>query len=480
MARIAFLHKSPQEYLGVLSLCAYVEEKGHEVEIFILSLEGKHFWDKIKEFKPDFVGLSAVVGNHIDCYRLARAAKDRLGVGTIFGGPYASYYPDCIEREEIDVLIRGEGEEALMDFLNAYDRNEDYSHIPNLWMKRNGATISNPVRPFETDLNRYPIPDRIYYYKYATLREAYYKFFVTGRGCPYNCYFCFNQEFRRLYNFKGGIVRRYSPEHVIQELIQCKEKYPLKRVCFADDIFTIQKQWLTQFLPLYKKEIGVPFSCHCRADMDNEDIVRLLRENGCDYVMVGLESGNPRVRNEILGKKISNERFYRAAELLHKYGIRIRAYNIMGSPTETLKEALETMELNSRAKIDYPTCALFQPYQGTKTDAIAKELGYLDKNFSLEDLVGSYDFGSYLNQPEIEEVKRAHKLFYIGARHHRWIPLIRKVVRYNLGPIYTLIYLLTSFIRYMHESGDSFLHTVVIGLRYFVTKVLKREDRMLD
>lgn len=455
-------------------MCAYIKKKGHEVDVFIQSEEGRHFWDKIRSFNPDWVGLSAVAGNHIDCYKLAQEAKARLNVKTVFGGPYASFYPDCIRREEIDVLIRGEGEEALMDFLDAYDNNEDYSKIPNLWTKRNGSVISNPVRPFETELDKYPVPDRVYYYKYRKLREAHYKYFLTGRGCPYNCYFCFNQEVRKLYNHKGGFVRRYSPEHVLQELALCKDRYPLRRVCFSDDIFTVQQKWLEQFLPLYKKEIRVPFSCHVRADTTNEDIIRLLSENGCDYVMVGLESGNPRVRNEILGKNISNKQFFRTAELLHKYGIRIRAYNIMGSPTETLEEALQTMELNSRARVDYPSCVLYQPYQGTKTDAIAKELGYLDKDFSLEDLVGSYDFKSFLNQPEIEEIKRAHKLFYIGARNHKRIPLIRKVVRYNLGPIYTLIFYATFFRRYTRESGDNFLNTVLIGVRYF-----KRSARRL-
>jgi len=480
MARLAFLHKSPNEYLGVLSLCAYIKEKGHEAGVFILSEEGKYFWDKIKEFKPDWVGLSSIVGNHMDCFRLARAAKDKLGVGTIFGGPYASFYPDCIKREEVDVLIRGEGEEALMDFLNAYDNNKDYSQIPNLWTKRNGSFISNPVRPFETDLDKYPIPDRIYYYKYPKIREAHYKFFMTGRGCPYNCYFCFNQEFRKLYDYQGRHVRRYSPEHVLEELISCEEKYPLKRICFADDIFTIQQKWLVQFLPLYRKEIGVPFSCNVRADIVDEDIVRLLRQSGCDYVQIGLESGNLRIRNEILGKKFSNEQFYRTVELLHKYGIRIRTFNIIGSPTEILEEALETLELNSRAKIEYPTCALYQPYQGTKTDAIARELGYLDNNFSMDDLTGSVYTKSDLNQPEIRELERVQKLFYIGARNHKWIPLIRKIVRYNLGPIFTLIFLITFFIRYMRESGNSFLNTVIIGIRYFTINKSKWLGRILD
>jgi len=466
MARIVFLHDSPFEYLGVLSLSGYLKEKGHEIEVFISSEEGKHFWDKVREWKPDWVGLSSIAGTHQECYRLAKEAKKKLDIGTVFGGPYVSYYPDCIKRDEVDVLIRGEGEEALVDFLDAYDKGEDYSRIPNLWTKKNGQVVSNPVRPFEHNLDKYPIPDRSLYYKYPFVRRAHFKYFMTGRDCPYNCYFCFNQEFRRLYNVGAYALRRHSPDHVMEELRRCKVSFPLKRVCFNDDIFPINKEWLAEFLPQYKKEIAVPYTCNVHASMVNEDVARLLGESGCDHVMLGLEAGNPRVRRDILGKKFSNKQFYKAADLLHKHGVRIKTYNIMGSPTETLDEALETMELNSKAKVEFPWCGIYHPLPGTRTEEIAREVGALDPNFTMEDAYGSVFQESHLNQPEIKEIVRAQKLFYIGARNHKWIPLIRKIVRYNLGPIYTGIFFLTYFIRYMRESGHSFFSTLIIGFKH--------------
>jgi radical SAM superfamily enzyme YgiQ (UPF0313 family) len=387
-------------------------------------------------------------------------------VGTVFGGPYASYYPDCIEREEVDVLIRGEGEEALVDFLDACDKGEDYTQVPNLWTKRNGAIISNPVRPLEKNLDKYPIPDREIYYKYAHIRKSQFKYFMTGRDCPYNCYFCFNQEFRKLYNLKGYPLRRHSPERVLDELRLCKATYPLSRVCFNDDIFPINKHWLAEFLPTYKKEIGAPYTCNIHASMVNEEVARLLGDSECHHVMLGLEAGNPRVRREILGKKFSNEKFLEACDLLHRYGVRIKTYNIMGNPTETLEEALETMELNSRGNVEYPWCGIYHPLPGTRTEEIAREEGCLGQNFTLEDSFGSVFLASHLNQPDIRKVQRVQKLFYIGARNHRWIPFIRKVVNYRLGPIYHLIFLFTYFIRYRRETGTGFLKMVIIGFKH--------------
>ncbi|TKJ40134.1 hypothetical protein CEE37_10385 [candidate division LCP-89 bacterium B3_LCP] len=466
MARLVFLHETPFEYLGVLVLSGYLKEKGHDIEVFVASEEGKHFWDKVREYKPDWVGFSSIASIHHECYRLAKAAKKELdGIGTIFGGPYVSYYPDCIKREEVDVIIRGEGEEALLDFLNAHDEGEDYSSIPNLWTKKNGAVISNPVRPLESNLDKYPVPDRDIYYKYNYLRKTQFKYFMTGRDCPYNCYFCFNQEFRKLYGLKSYPMRRHSADRVMDELHLCKEKYPLQKVCFNDDIFPINKAWLNEFLPRYKKEIGIPYSCNIHTNMVNDDVAQLLGQSGCDHVMLGLEAGNPRVRREILGKKFSNEQFYKAADTLHKYGVRIKTYNMMGCPTETLDEALETMELNSRAKVEYPWCGLFHPLPGTRSEQIAREKGLIKESFTLEDSKGSVFLESHLDQPDIKKIQRAHKVFYFGARNHRLIPLIRKLVQFRLGYVYNIIFLMTYLIRYMRETGNSFFNTFLMGIK---------------
>ena len=90
----------------------------------------------------------------------------------------------------------------------------------------------------------------------------------------------------------------------------------------------------------------------------------------------------------------------------------------------------------------------------------------MSKDYSVDEMQGSVFHHSFLKQPEIREVARIQKLFYIGARNHKWIPLIRKIVRYNLGPIYTGIFFLTYFIRYMRESGHSFFSTLIIGFKH--------------
>lgn len=467
MASFLFLHGSPFEYPGVLYLSAYLKEKGHNVEVLVKSGEGRNFWDKAREFRPDWVGLSSIAGLHHESYNIAREARDKLGVGAVFGGPYPTYYPQCIQREEVDVVIQGEAEEALVDFLDTCDRGEDWTTLPNVWTKRNGKIISNPVRPLESNLDKYPIPDRSVYYKYPYLRCAFEKQFMSGRGCPYSCYFCFNYEFRRIYNIKGKTaLRRHSPERMLEELGRCKAAFPMKQICFNDDIFITDMEWLEKFLPRYSKEIGIPFSCQARVEMVNEDVARILGESCCHHVMIGLESGNRRVRGEIMGKKFSNAQFCKAAEYLHKYGILIKNYNILGCPTETLEEAFETLEVNVKAKIKLPWCALYTPVPGTKTDAIARELGILDKDFSLDELEGSIFKRSLLKQKDIRKIERLQKLFYLGVMNKWLIPFIRKIVHYNLGPLYSLVFFISTFLRFLRESRYDLTMVIRMGIKH--------------
>lgn len=466
MASILFLHSSPFEYPGVLCLSGYLAQKGHRVEVLVRSCEGRYFWDKARAFKPDWLGFSTVICLHHESYRLAREARKELGAPTIFGGPYVSYYPQAIEREEIDILIRGEAEEALLDFLDAHDHGYDYSSLPNVWTKRNGSIISNPVRPLEPHLDKYPIPDRHIYYKYSELRHMHSKQFMSGRGCPYNCYFCFNQAYRTLYAVKGKeIIRRHSYERVLEEVGRTQASFPLERVCFNDDIFVFDLEWLEKFLPRYRREINVPFECQVRVEMVNNDVARLLGENCCHHVLMGLESGSPRVRHEILGKKFSNQQFLRAVDMLHRHGVKVTTYNMLGCPTETLDEAIQTVKINADARVDYPWCSLYMPLPGTQAEGFARQKGLVPANFTADDLTGSIFYRSVLQQPQIREIERVQKLFYVGVSYPRFIPAIRKLAHVNLGPLYEVIFLGTHFLKNLRESEANIFRMLWLGIK---------------
>ena len=466
MSRLLFLQEVAFEYVGVMCLSAYVKSKGHGCDILIESEEGKDFEAKIREYKPDVIAFSAMTGFHNHYLQIAERVKEILNVPIVFGGPHATFFPEVIEHPAVDVVCRGEGEEALTDLLDAVDKGVGFTDIPNLWVSSNGKITRNDVRCGEDNLDAYPPADRSIYYKYKYLRNYPTKPFITGRGCPYLCSFCFNRDFNQMYKGKMKVLRRISPEKVIDEVLDCKSKYPLHRIFFNDDIFIMQKDWLEEFGPLYREKVGIPYACNVRANLVTEDIVKLLKESGCYLVMWGIESGNEKRRNEILHKNISNEQVRKAAALFRKYSIKMKSFNIMGSPGETLDEAVETVKLNAEVKIDYPWCSILQPYPRTKIAEIAMEQGVLVTDYSLDDMEKSFFSGSVFNQPDIKRIERLQKLFYLGVKLPGLIPFFKWLTKYPLGIVFKLLFGVSFLYRFMREVDIPAYKAVLFALRH--------------
>ncbi|TKJ41603.1 hypothetical protein CEE37_03290 [candidate division LCP-89 bacterium B3_LCP] len=466
MAKVLFLQTIQFEFTGVMYISAYLKRAGHQVDLLLESEEGDQFYPKIKEYNPDLIAFSSMTGDHVRCLEIASEVKKFSDVPTLMGGPHATFFPETVEHPAMDVICRGEGEEAAAELCQRIDAREDFSNVRNLWVKRNGQVFENEIGPGENDLDKYPIPDRDVYYKYPYLRDYPTKPFITGRGCPYLCTFCFNRDFNRMYHGKVKMLRRHSAERAVEEMVQAKRKYPLKRIFINDDIFILDPDWLEEFVPLYKREVGLPFACNVRANLVDERRVVLLKDAGCFMVSFGIESGDAELRKSILRKNITDEQIYRSAELFHKNGIKMKTFNIIGLPDETLEKALKTVRINADIKVDYPWCSILQPYPRTELAEIARSKGLIKEDFSLDDLEASFFSGSVLKQPNIKELLRIQKLFYIGVKMPWTIPLIARMAKLPLDKLYFLLFGLTYTYRFMRETDIGIWNTIKFVLRH--------------
>ena len=466
MARLLFLQQVAFEYVGVMGLSAYVKSKGHVCDILIESEEGKDYYDKVRDFKADVIAFSTMTGSHIHYLKMADKVKKLLDVPVIFGGPHPTFFPEMIEHPSVDAICKGEGEEALVEYLEAAQNGGDFSKIENLWVKQDGKIIKNEIRCGQNDLNQYPATDRELYYKYKYLREYPTKPFITGRGCPYLCSFCFNGDFNQMYKGKMKTLRRISPERVIEEVLECKAKYPLNKIFFNDDIFIMDVHWLREFSELYREKVNIPYACNVRANTVTEEKVRLLKDSNCYLVMWGVESGNETRRREILHKNISNDQIRKAAELFRRYKIKMKSFNIMGSPGETLDEAVETIKLNAEVKIDYPWCSILQPYPRTEIAKIAQEKGVLKEDFSLDDLEKSFFSKSILQHPDMVRIERLQKLFYLGVKFPIFIPLFKWLTKFPLGFVFQGLFGVSFLYRFMRETDIPLYKAVMFALRH--------------
>lgn len=418
------------EPLGALYVAGALLAAGHECKF--IGTRGNDVLAEVRRYRPDVVAFGTTTGLHRYYLGLmARIKREHPKVVTLMGGPHATYYPEVIFSPGVDVVCRGEGEDAAVELFAALEAGEDPRHIPDLWVKHEGQVYANGPRPLRRDLDAIPHPPRELLWEYDDLlRKRPLKSFTTNRGCPFPCSYCFNPSLVEHYGSSWKKVRIRSPEDVVAEVVSVKGRGPLDVVGFRESIFVYSTRWLREFGDLYRREVKLPYYCHLRADILDQEMVDLLAWSGCHTVNVGIETANEHLANGVLRRNIKMDRLKQGITMLKKAGIVVFADNILGIPGGTLEDDLATLDLNIELDVDYAAATLCTPYPGTGIADYAVEHGYFSGNF--EEIDDSYYTESVLtfsSALEKRKVENLHKLFAVSAA----LPAIRPIMLRLLG-----------------------------------------------
>jgi radical SAM superfamily enzyme YgiQ (UPF0313 family) len=369
MAKIIFAQEHYYPFQSVAKLSAYLKSVGHQVCMAIGSVE--KIVSEIKQQKPDLIGFSILTPQRNFLIDVASAVKEAgIKAPVIAGGYDITFTPTVIEFSDLDIICRGEGEAPLEELCNRIDAGEDYTDIPNLWIKRDGEIIKNEMRTWAVDLDKRPFDDQDIYLDYDPFFKIVpFSQVIAGRGCPYKCSYCFSDSYRQLYQAEGStkFCNLRSPENVIDELRILKDKYKAKYIFFNDSTLTYNVKWLREFLPKYGDEIGLPFAINAVAGEVTEEVGQLLRDTGCcELVKMGLETGNEKFRIEVLDKKVTDAQLETAVSILQKFNIRYSLLMMIGLPGETIDMSWETLETAGRlsTKGSTQSVGLFSPFPG--------------------------------------------------------------------------------------------------------------------
>lgn len=429
--KILFVQKEIEgaEPIGALYVAGCLQQAGHVCRF--VGTRGNDVSAEVRRFEPDVIAFGATTGLHHYYLGLAHHLKKSFPrVRTLMGGPHATYYPEVVQTPGIDIVCQGEGEDAAVELCNALDRGADHRFIRDLWVKQDGVIYKNPARELRRDLDSIPHPPRELLYEYDdTLRRRPLKSFTTNRGCPFPCSYCFNPSLVDHYGSSWKKVRIRSPEDVVAEILHVKAAGPLQVIGFRESIFVYDAKWLRQFGELYRKEVALPYYCHLRADILNEEMVELLAWSGCHTVNVGIETANERLANEVLHRQIKMERLRRGIRMLKKAGIVVFADNILGIPSGTLEDDLATLALNIELDVDYAAATLCTPYPGTGIAKFAVENGYFSGDFDAID--ESYYTESVLqfsSPQEKQQIENLHKFFAVCAALPQILPVVKKLL----------------------------------------------------
>lgn len=438
--RVLFIVKQVDyEPQGILHLSSVLKGAGHEVRLCIVNQEDPI--GAVREFKPGIVGYSVTTGLQRYYLALNRGIKERFEVFSVFGGPHPTFFPEMIEEEGVDGICVGEGEGAMLDLAQVLNNGSLEPNIRNWWFKVNGEVVRNPVRRYIDDLDTLPFPDReLVYEHHAPTKHSKIKHFFSGRGCPYDCTYCFNHALSEIYKGMGKRVRKRSVDVVSAEINAVRERYPLAFVVFLDDTFTIRGDWMEEFAEKYPVRVGLPFFCNVRANLVTEELVEQLQQAGCVSAGMGIEAANDRIRNEVLQRNMSKEQILRACQLLRAAGINVMSTNMVGLPTGGLEDDLETLKLNIECQPAFANAFIFQPYPRTQLGELARRDGVMEGTF--DDISVSAWDSSVLRFPEGEkrQIENLQKLFAITVEWPWLLPLVRRLLKLPKNRVFWLVH----------------------------------------
>jgi radical SAM superfamily enzyme YgiQ (UPF0313 family) len=342
--------------------------------------------ETVKEFKPDLIAVSQVDVGIMFLKTLLKNIKDNFDIPIIAGGITCTSSPELvIENEYIDMICVGEGEMALVEVAEAIVNGKDYSNINNLWVKKNGEIIKNPLRPLinmeELPFQDWSIFDERHYYKPYCGDFRRTAFVEMARGCHFNCNYCVNNTLRRMYKDLGSFIRNRSIDRTFDEICYLKELYNLELLFFIDDNFLgMHKERFNKFCEDYKNKVDLPFYIQTRSETVKEEYVKKLKDINISTIAIGVEHGNEEFRRKYMNRKMSNESIQKAFDIVHKYDIRTTANIIIGMPHETEAMMGDTIELLKRLKPKSVSINYFTPYRGIAMRDMAIEEGIIPED----------------------------------------------------------------------------------------------------
>jgi len=335
--------------LGSVLLGTIMRNKGYDVRVYI---EDMHDVDMKEVLSADLVGISAITSTAPQSYRLADQVRAAGGI-VVMGGTHTSFLPEE-GIEHADFVIRGEGEFAFQELVEAIERGHGFASIQNLSYLDNGRLVNNPERPKIPNLDVNPIPD---YNLITGWKPGGVISVATSRGCPFSCTFC------SVPGMYGHAFRTHSIGRVLEELARHKGNM---YTFFADDIFTANKKRVKELLRgMIDRDLTPEWGAQVRTEtVDDPELLQMMRDSNCFNVYVGFESINPRTL-KLFQKKQDLAKIERSIERFHAHKIRIHGMFVVGSDEDDVDTIDATAEFALKHDIDSIQFMILTPIPGS-------------------------------------------------------------------------------------------------------------------
>jgi len=398
--------------IGIAYLGAVARDRGHDVLLIDGGLANiTEIVRQANEYKPHFIGITCWTINRGTVWKLCSLLRKTVpDVFLALGGSHASLYPEHIFRKtHASAVVIGEGEETICEILDVLENNGDIAKVKGIaYRDADGIVKQTEARAQIGHLDSIPFP---YYEGFRDFSFQRYVGFaglprptaaiITSRGCVFDCAFCGSVS------FWGKKWRFRSARNVLDEIEYLVRNKGARSIYMFDDNFPVNKKRAIEICQgILDRKLRIQWACCSHVKMINEELLTIMKESGCMSIDFGVESGSDAILRNI-NKSQTREDIRRAFALVHKYGIKPRAYLMVGNPGETNATIDETIDLANTIKPHSSIGAtLLWLLPGTRAFSEACTRGYIDDNYWLQSDDVPYNLQEHTYQELVDLRKR--------------------------------------------------------------------------
>ena len=396
---------------GVLCLASYINratDGTHEIKIVDLNRYDAdqrlpQFKSILDDFEPDIVGISVMFDvSYKHVAGLAAAAKDanREAI-VVLGGAAVTTASDIIlnDQPSVDALCYSEGEVALAKLVSADDPRKELLADP--WVTRQSISDGrrpktkhiedlNQVIPIDyslVDVNDYGMIEAFSPFRKANDDEVKQFFIVTSRGCPFKCVFCAEPTLH------GGSMRYASLEVIEDHIKYLVETYGMNVLTIYDDQLLLNHKRAKEFFRILSKyDLRVETPNGLTVAYIDEEMAALMKAAGMDTVQLAIESGTEYMLRNVIKKPLRLNKVAPVVESLHKNGLFVQGFFVMGIPGEREQDRIDTTQFIKDVELDWASFSLASPIRGTELYDICVKNKYIPDDMK----IGDYELGTYI------------------------------------------------------------------------------------
>jgi anaerobic magnesium-protoporphyrin IX monomethyl ester cyclase len=419
------------EYLpppsALLILAAYVERELPGTDIEIVDCQADRLdWSSLERYiesaNPTIVLTSGFTTNAYTCAKTCEIAKNvSEDIITIVGGIHFSFTPEESLRSfpEIDYIVRGEGEQTVIDLLRILEKKGKISEVKGISYRKNNEIIHNPPRPLIENLDTLPYPAyhlveeklKRYHFTMMAGRNTRYMILEGARGCEHHCSFCTQ------WSHWGSRWRTKSAKRIADEIEFLHDTYGGVFLWLTDDHMNLSARGKQLYEELRQKpckeDIMLFFQTRTDDVAHHPDLVGKLREVGTYWIMCGVENDSEETLKEYKkGTKTSDA--YATMKILNENDIFAQAMFVIGARRDTHESIERLRQFSIDLAPDIAIYTALTPFPGTVYYETAKNSGWIqDTNYSNYDMAHAIMPTDSLTRKEVqEELWRCYQTFY--------------------------------------------------------------------